>query len=37
MTYTVDEAGTVIFLEQPGGSRTWSEIVERKARRGRAT
>jgi hypothetical protein len=35
MTYTVNEHGTVVFLEA-SGSRTWSEIVERKARRERA-
>jgi hypothetical protein len=32
MTYTVNEADEVVFLEL-GSSRTWSEIVERKARR----
>jgi hypothetical protein len=36
MTYFVDQAGEIVFLEQPGAPRTWSEIVERKARRERA-
>jgi hypothetical protein len=33
MTFTVNERGEVVFLEQPPGPRTWSEIVARKARR----
>lgn len=36
MTYTVDAAGEVVFLESPSGPRTWSEVVERRAKRGRA-
>jgi hypothetical protein len=37
MTFYVDQADDVVFLEQPSGPRTWSEVVERQARRGRAT
>jgi hypothetical protein len=32
MTYTVNEADEVVFLEQPS-SHTWSEVVARRARR----
>jgi hypothetical protein len=34
MTYAVDQNDNIIFVEHPGGPRTWSEIVERKAWRG---
>ena len=35
LTYYVDAVGSVVFLKHLG-PRTWSEIVERKARRGTA-
>ncbi len=31
MTYFVDEAGSVVFIERYTGAATWSEIVARKA------
>jgi hypothetical protein len=37
LTFTVNQNGGVVFLEQPGSLRSWSEYVERQARRGRAT
>jgi hypothetical protein len=36
MTYYVDAADNIVFLEHPGSPHTWSEIVARKARRGAA-
>jgi hypothetical protein len=33
MTFTVNQDDDVVFIEHPGGPRTWSRIVERKARR----
>ncbi|HUP50871.1 MAG TPA: hypothetical protein VM198_00240 [Longimicrobiales bacterium] len=33
MTYFVDQADNVVFLEPPSGPRTWSEIVTRRTRR----
>ena len=33
MTFFVDRDADVVFLEQPGGPRTWSEVVARRARR----
>ena len=34
MLFYVDQGGRVVFLEHLGGPRTWSAVVERKARRG---
>jgi hypothetical protein len=33
LAWFVDQAGNIVFLEQPGGPQTWSEIVERRAAR----
>jgi hypothetical protein len=33
MTYYVDRADNIVFLEQPSGPRTWSEVVARRAAR----
>jgi hypothetical protein len=33
LTFTVRQNDDVVFIEHPGGPRTWSEIVERKAAR----
>ena len=33
MTLYVDQDDNVVFLEEPAGPRTWSEIVARKAAR----
>ena len=33
LTYTVNQADEIVFLDTPFGTRTWSEIVARKARR----
>jgi hypothetical protein len=36
MTFTVNEADDeIVFLDQPSGVGTWSEVVERQTRRGR--
>ena len=33
LTFYVDRDDNVVFIDQPGGARTWSEIVARKATR----
>lgn len=33
MTFYVDESENIVFLEQPSGPQTWSELVARRARR----
>ena len=35
MTFTVNEADEIVFLDQPSGVGTWSEVVERQAKQGR--
>lgn len=38
MTFYVDAAsGEIVFIEPVSGGRTWTEILERKARQGRTT
>ena len=34
LTFYVDQHDEIVFLEQPSGPSTWSEIVARRARRG---
>lgn len=36
MWFTVDSAGDVVFLEKSNAPATWSEVVERQARKSRA-
>lgn len=37
MSFYVDTGDNIVFVEHPGGLETWSELMERKARRGKAT